>query len=123
MHSYYGVSKLFGEAIGRMFHDLHGLEVINLRIGTVRADDDPTSQKTLSSIPGPLTHLSMEERRKRSRSTWLSLRDCAELIARSLEADTDWTIVYGISDNPRQFWSLTSARHLLGYEPRDSAPE
>ncbi len=121
--SYYGVSKLFGEAIGRMFHDLHGLEVINLRIGTVRADDDPTSEKTLTSIPKPLAHLSMEERRKRSRSTWLSRRDCAELIARSLEADTDWAVVYGISDNPRQFWSLKSAREVLGYDPQDSAPE
>lgn len=121
--SYYGVSKIFGEAVGRMYHDLHGIEVVNLRIGTVRADDDPASQKTLSSIPAPLAHLTMDERRKRSRSTWLSRRDCAELIARALEADTDWAIVYGISDNPRQFWSLRSAREILGYEPRDAAPE
>lgn len=121
--SFYGVSKLFGEAVGRMYHDLHGLEVINLRIGTVRADDDPASPKTLASIPGPLAHLSMEERRKRSRATWLSRRDCADLIARSLEADTDWAVVYGISNNPRQFWSLRSARELLGFDPQDAAPE
>ncbi len=121
--SFYGVSKLFGEAIGRMYHDLHGLEVVNLRIGTVRADDDPASPKTLTSIPAPLAHLTPEERRKRTRSTWLSRRDCAELVARSLEADTDWAIVYGVSNNPRQFWSMQSARDLLGFEARDSAPE
>ena len=32
-------------------------------------------------------------------------------------------VVYGISNNPRQFWSLRSARDLLGFEPRDRAPE
>jgi nucleoside-diphosphate-sugar epimerase len=120
--SFYGVSKLFGEALGRMYHDLHGIEVVNLRIGTVRADDDPASPKTLTSIPAPLAHLTHEERRKRTRATWLSRRDCAELIARALEADADWAIVYGISDNPRQFWSLRSAREVLGFAPRDSAP-
>ena len=28
----------------------------------------------------------------------------------------------GISDNPRRFFDLTSARTLLGYEPEDRAP-
>ncbi len=65
-----------------------------------------------------------EERRRRMRATWLSRRDCAELIARAIDADdVGWAVVYGISDNPRQFWSLRSARELLGYEPRDRAPE
>jgi nucleoside-diphosphate-sugar epimerase len=121
--SLYGVSKLFGEAVGRMHHDLHGLDVVCLRIGSVRADDDPASAAMLASTPPPLAQLTGEERRRRMRATWLSRRDCAELIARSLEADVGWAIVYGISDNPRQFWSLRSARELLGYEPRDRAPE
>ena len=121
--SYYGVSKLFGEALGRMHHDLHGMAVICLRIGSVRADDDPASETVLASVPAPLQHLSLEDRRRRMRATWLSRRDCAELIARALETDTDWAVVYGISDNPRQFWSLRSARDLLGYQPRDRAPE
>ncbi len=122
--SLYGVSKLYGEALGRMHHDLHGMRVVCLRIGSVRADDDPASPAMLASVPAPLAHLSPEERRRRMRATWLSRRDCAELIARAIDADdVGWAVVYGISDNPRQFWSLRSARELLGYEPRDRAPE
>lgn len=120
--SLYGVSKAFGEALGRMYHDLHAMDVICLRIGTVRADDDPTSLATLASIPAPLVHLTAEERARRMRATWLSRRDCAELIARALEAPVGWAIVYGVSDNPRRFWSLEAARDLLGFWPRDSAP-
>ena len=122
--SLYGVSKLYGEALGRMYHDLHRMRVVCLRIGSVRADDDPASPAMLASVPAPLAHLSPEERRQRMRATWLSRRDCAELIARAIDAeDVDWAVVYGISDNPRQFWSLRSARELLGFEPRDRAPE
>jgi hypothetical protein len=45
------------------------------------------------------------------------------LIACCLEAsDVDWAVVYGISDNPRQFWDIEHARELLGYAPQDSAP-
>ena len=122
--SLYGVSKLYGEALGRMYHDLHGMRVVCLRIGSVRADDDPASAAMLASVPDSLAHLSLEERRKRMRATWLSRRDCAELIARAIDAkEVSWAVVYGISDNPRQFWSLRSARDLLGFEPRDRAPE
>ena len=121
--SLYGVSKVYGEALGRMYHDLHGMRVVCLRIGSVRGDDDPRSPAMLASVPAPLGHLSPEERRKRMRATWLSRRDCAELIARAIDAEAGWAIVYGISDNPRQFWSLRSARELLGYEPKDRAPE
>ena len=122
--SLYGVSKVYGEALGRMYHELHGMRVVCLRIGSVRADDDPASPAMLDSVPMPLDHLSREERRRRMRATWLSRRDCAELISRAIDAEeVGWAVVYGISDNPRQFWSLRSARELLGFEPRDRAPE
>jgi hypothetical protein len=56
------------------------------------------------------------------RATWLSKRDCAELIACCLEARTvPWATVYGISNNPRQFWDLGHARRLLGSQPKDAA--
>lgn len=120
--SLYGVAKIFGESVGRLYHDAFGLEVVNLRIGTVRADDDPHSEATLANIPEPLQRLTMDERRRRMSATWLSRRDCAHLIERAIEAPVDWAVVYGISNNPRQFWSLQSARTLLGFEPQDSAP-
>ncbi len=57
------------------------------------------------------------------RAGWLSRRDCAQLVSRCLDADhLDWAVVYGISNNPRQFWDISHARELLGYAPEDAAP-
>lgn len=120
--SLYGVSKVYGEALGRYFHETYGLRVYNLRIGSVRADDNPVA-KSVTQSSGWLD-LTDEQKYQRLRSTWLSKRDCAELIACCLEATTvPWATVYGISDNPRQFWDIEHARRLLGYAPKDSAPE
>jgi uronate dehydrogenase len=57
---YYGVSKVFGEAIARMYYELHGLESVCLRIGWVLKDDDPTKNE-------------------QARRTWLSHRDLVQL--------------------------------------------
>lgn len=119
-NSDYAVAKIFGEAIGRYYADVHGLRVICLRIGSVLANDDPTSGQTGR---GRAAQLSREERFLRMRAKWLSQRDCAELFACALEAEAvRWAVVFGTSNNPRQLWSLAEARRLLGYEPKDSAP-
>lgn len=118
--SYYGVSKVYGEAMGRYYVENHGLRVFCLRIGTVRADDSPTSEAAAASSGWlPLTR---EQTLQRLQATWLSQRDCAQLISRCLDADhISFGIYYGISDNPRQMWSLANARAELGYAPEDSA--
>ena len=116
--SLYGVSKAYGEALGRMYVERHGLRVFCLRIGAVRANDDPTAPTA-----NPLIDLDSEGLRNRLRAVWLSQRDCAELIARCLDVeDVSWAIVYGVSGNPRRFWDLAHARELLGWEPQDAAP-
>jgi nucleoside-diphosphate-sugar epimerase len=116
--SLYGVSKAYGEALGRMYMERNGLRVFCLRIGAVRANDDPTEPST-----NPLIDLDAEGRRNRMRAVWLSRRDCAELIARCLDVeDVPWAVVYGVSRNARRFWDLDHARDLLGWEPQDSAP-
>lgn len=116
--SLYGVSKAYGEALGRMYMERHGLRVFCLRIGAVRANDDPTAPTA-----NPLIDLDAEGRRNRLRAVWLSKRDCAELVAACLEVeDVSWAVVYGVSGNPRRFWDLTQAHELLGWEPQDSAP-
>lgn len=122
--SLYGVSKVYGEALGRYYHDRFGLKVFSLRIGTVRPEDDPLSEEVLKASPPLLNLQEREQRRKRMRATWLSQRDCCQLISRCLDVeDVDWAIVYGISNNPRQMWDISHARKILGYEPQDSAPE
>ena len=47
--SLYGVSKVYGEALGRMYMERYGLRVFCLRIGAVRANDDPTAPTRQSS--------------------------------------------------------------------------
>ena len=103
--SLYGVSKGFGELLGRYYVERHGLRVICLRIGWVwHIDATPNNHARAEAI-------------------WLSQRDCAQLVARAIDADhVRWAVVYGISDNPRAFWSLRAARGVLGFEPQDSAP-
>lgn len=119
--SLYGVSKVYGEALGRYYHDRFGMRVFNLRIGSVRDDDDPRSP-AVAAASGWL-NLAPTDAYARLRATWLSHRDCLALIEVCLEAtEVDWAVVYGISNNPRQFWDISHARALLGFDPQDSAP-
>jgi hypothetical protein len=56
------------------------------------------------------------------RGAWLSPRDCVQLIELCLASEKDWMLCYGISGNPRRFWSIDHAMSELGYQPQDSAP-
>lgn len=97
----YGVSKVFGEALGRLYADKHGMEIINLRIGSFR--EKPTDLRMLM--------------------TWLSHRDAVHLVDCCLKArDVHFEIVYGVSNNPRNLWRDDAAKRI-GYQPRDSAED
>ena len=65
---------------------------------------------------------------KRDLGAYISPRDITQLFAKAAEAPNienehgvPWLVVYGISNNTRAFWSLTSARKMLGYEPEDDS--
>jgi uronate dehydrogenase len=95
----YGLSKAFGEAACRLYHDKFGLGVACLRIGTM--SEAPYDRRTLS--------------------TWISPRDMLQLAALALEApDLGYDIFYGVSANARGWWRNDRAE-ALGYRPRDSA--
>lgn len=99
--SRYGVSKVFGEALGRLYADKHGLEVIALRIGQCRPR--PTNLRMLS--------------------LWLSYPDMARLAACCVRAPRiAFEIVYGISANSRAWYINPGAEHI-GYVPRDNAED
>jgi len=100
----YGVSKATGELLGRYYHDEHGLRVVCVRIGNLTADRPP-------------------EDYERGQAMWLSQRDCAHLFDRCLQAEYEYEILYGISDNDRKYYSIERARNVLGYEPRDNSAE
>jgi uronate dehydrogenase len=99
--TYYGLSKAFGEALGRLYADRYGMEVVCLRIGSWR--DRPTTPRHLS--------------------TWLSPADGVRLLHAALSApDVGFAVVYGISANTRAWWDLAPAR-ALGYLSVDDAED
>ena len=100
----YGVSKATGEVIGRYYHDEHDIAVCNVRIGNLTQGHPPIDYE-------------------RGQAMWLSYPDCAHLHECALEADYEFEIVYGISDNDRKYYSLERAREALGYEPQDNSAE
>jgi nucleoside-diphosphate-sugar epimerase len=119
--SVYAASKVFGEALGRFYSESFGLRVVCVRLGIVLPNDNPRSAQ---GGRGRSAGLPLSERFPRVRAKWLSHRDCCQLFVRSIEAESvRYAIVYGTSNNPRQIWSLASARRLLKYEPQDAAPE
>ena len=68
------------------------------------------------------------ENYKRDLGAYISPRDITQLFQKAIEAPNienehgvPWQVVYGISNNTRAFWSLTSARKALGYEPQDDS--
>lgn len=96
---YYGLSKAYGELMGRMYWFKHGVENVNVRIG--------------SSLPEPVN--------ERMLSTYLSFADLCRLCERvTLAAATGSCVIWGASANARTFWS-NDARKAVGWEPLDSA--
>ncbi len=98
--SLYGVSKVFGEVLGRFYHDEHGLDFIALRIGWMTEDPTLTDEDVLHAM-------------------WLSEDDCVEVVRRAIEAEVRYGVYYAISDNPNRRWSLTNTMLELGYRPQD----
>jgi uronate dehydrogenase len=97
--SRYGVSKVFGEALGSLYADKYGMEVFCMRIGNVN--------------PAPID--------KRRLSLWFSPRDLAQLVSIGIEhPDIRFEIVYGISGNKRAWYDNSNA-FRLGYRPQDDS--
>ncbi|MDQ4099180.1 MAG: NAD(P)-dependent oxidoreductase [Chloroflexota bacterium] len=103
--SYYGVSKAFGENLGRYYYDEWGLEFIGLRIGWAR--DTPSDG-------------SEESGGETGRAMWLSPGDCAQVFRCAIEADVPFGIFYAVSDNPDRRWDITDTIIKLDYRPQDS---
>jgi uronate dehydrogenase len=97
--SRYGVSKVFGEALGSLYADKYGMQVFMIRIGNVN--------------PKPLD--------KRRLSLWFSPRDLAQLVSIGIDhPDIKFEIVYGISGNQRAWYDNSNAVRL-GYRPQDDS--
>ncbi|OAF11308.1 NAD-dependent epimerase/dehydratase family protein [Bradyrhizobium neotropicale] len=97
----YGVSKVFGEAVGALYADKHGLKVTCLRIGNFGEM--------------PLDH--------RRLAIWLKPEDLVQLCRIGLEhPDIHFEIFYGASLNERAWWDNHRA-YEFGYRPTGRAED
>jgi uronate dehydrogenase len=98
--SYYGLSKAYGELMGRLYWFKHGVESVFVRIG--------------SCFPEPVD--------ARMLATWLSYADLSRLMQRCvLTEKVDLSVIWGASNNARMTWWGKDDREKLGWAPRDSA--
>jgi uronate dehydrogenase len=99
--SRYGVSKAFGEAIGALYADKHGMRVTCIRIGNF--GDAPIDKRRLS--------------------IWVKPEDLVQLVRIGLEhADIRFEIFYGVSDNAASWWDNSNAKRF-GYKPQGQAEQ
>ena len=97
--TYYGVSKVAMEALGSLFHDRYGIDVTALRIGS--CFEKPWDRRSLW--------------------TWMSPDDGARLLEACLATpEPGFRVVWGISRNTRNWWSL-EAGEAIGYHPQDDS--
>lgn len=101
--TFYGVSKAAMEALGRLYQERFGIDVIVLRIGS--CFESPVSLG------------------RRALATWLSPDDAGRLFDACLCAPSPgYRVVWGVSDNTRRYFSLSEAEEL-GYESNDDAEQ
>ena len=97
----YGLSKVWGEAMGQLYFDKFGIETVSLRIGS--AIERPTEPRHLS--------------------TWLGYDDLEDLIWRAATVpDVGCLTVWGVSANSRSWWDNAEAA-ALGYAPKQNAED
>jgi hypothetical protein len=103
----YGVSKCFGEAMGRFMAEQEGLSVIALRIGGFQPPEAAQGKTGIAML-----------------DAWVSQRDLHQLIEKCIDNTTlQFAIFNGLSDNRFKRLDITTARELVGYAPQDDTTE
>jgi nucleoside-diphosphate-sugar epimerase len=98
--TYYGVSKVAGEALASLYHHRYRLDAICLRILTCA--ERPANPRALS--------------------TWLSPDDAGRLFEACLTVPSPgFRVAFGVSANSRGGWVSLDEARALGYEPQDDA--
>lgn len=103
----YGTLKLASENIGHAFATSNpDLSVINLRIGTVRIDQQTLLKSNL-----------------RAHYTLLSHEDTIDLYRCSIESNVKFGTYYGVSHNDGVIWETKNAQKELGFHPTVNAQD
>ncbi|MDP9379553.1 MAG: NAD(P)-dependent oxidoreductase [Chloroflexota bacterium] len=99
----YGVSKCFGEAMGRYMAEQEGLSVIAIRIGAFQSLDAARQESNVSML-----------------DAFVSRRDLTQLIQRCIDVENvRFAILHGLSNNRFKRLDISDARALVGYDPQD----
>jgi len=103
----YGVSKCFGEALGRYMAEKEGLSVIAIRIGAFQPLEAARKEESVSMLDAFVSH-----------------RDLNQLIERCIEDGAiRFALFHGLSDNRFKRLDITDARERVGYAPQDDLTE
>ena len=103
----YGVSKCFGEALGRYMAEKEGLSVITIRIGAFQPIEAAQKEGGLSLLDAFVSH-----------------RDLNQLLNCCVDVENlQFAILHGLSDNRFKRLDISDARELVGYAPQDDSTE
>jgi nucleoside-diphosphate-sugar epimerase len=123
--SAYGLIKSYGEDLGRLAAEAHGVRFYGLRIGAVREPeyDHPYGDAERAVDEGAFERDgdAYEEQVARMHALWQSRRDCARLVDCCLcDESVEWDHFYGLSANATRWLDdADHARETVGYEPLD----
>jgi uronate dehydrogenase len=98
---FYGLSKMWGEGLARLYWEKHGIESVCVRIGSALAK------------PTEFRHL----------STWFGHEDLTQFIMCALTVpDIGFAVCWGVSNNTRSYWAPTGCVRL-GFQPVQNAED
>ncbi|UCC17259.1 MAG: NAD(P)-dependent oxidoreductase [Dehalococcoidales bacterium] len=99
---YYGVSKVFGEALGRYYSEKYKIQVFCIRLGSVSLKNRPFDVRQYATL---LMH-----------------SDLVKLVDKCLKNNTvRYAIFYGVSNNTWKFWDTSHIKDCLGWGPEENA--
>ena len=99
----YGVTKAFGESLGRYMAEQEGLSVIALRIGGFQTVENARQESSAGMA-----------------DAWVTNRDLTQLIQKCIDNESlKFAIFHGLSNNAFLRLDISDARELVGYEPQD----
>ena len=101
----YGVTKIWGEALGRHFSDRYGISVLCVRIGSVTKVNRPVQP--------------------RHRSVYLSHKDVCQILRLCIDAPLHlmYDIFFATSNNKWTYRDLSHSEKGVGFVPEDSADD
>ena len=109
--NWYASAKVFTEAAGQVYAQVHSLDIVVARLGW---------------CPRDARHAEELAKDEFGKDVYLSPRDAGRFFARSVEAviEDPYCVVFATSKPLNKTrYDITSAREILGYEPQDVWPE